>query len=60
MYKIEEISELPTGIFSSTAIKTYLFTIASGMTDDVTIRRYKKVVDKNQRKFQLNWKTKPL
>lgn len=49
MYKIEEISELPSGIFSSTAIKTYLFTIASGMTDDVTIRRYKKVIDKKSK-----------
>ncbi len=53
MYKIEEISELPTGIFSSTAIKTYLFTIASGMTDDVTIRRYKKVVDKKPKEVSI-------
>lgn len=53
MYKIEEISELPTGIFSSTAIKTYLFTIASGMTDDVTIRRYKKVVDKKSKEVSI-------
>jgi len=46
MYKIEEISELPPGTFSSTAIKTYLFSISYGTTDDVTIRRYKKVIDK--------------
>ena len=53
MYKVEEISELPSGIFSSTAIKTYLFTIASGVTDDVTIRRYKKVIDKKSKEISI-------
>jgi len=40
MYKLEEISELPGGIFASTGIKTYLFSISGGRTDDITIRRY--------------------
>jgi type I restriction-modification system DNA methylase subunit len=40
MYKLEEIAELPTGIFSSTAIKTYMFTITTGRTEDVMIKRY--------------------
>lgn len=40
MYKIEEIAELPSGIFASTAIKTYMFTITTGRTEDVMIKRY--------------------
>ncbi|MFX3636853.1 MAG: restriction endonuclease subunit S [Candidatus Pristimantibacillus sp.] len=40
MYKLEEIAELPTGIFASTAIKTYMFTITTGRTEDVMIKRY--------------------
>ena len=40
MYKLEEISELPSGIFTGTGIKTYLFSITTGQTDDVTIRKY--------------------
>ena len=40
MYKIEEISELPPGIFKNTAIKTYFLTIATGQTDDISIKRY--------------------
>lgn len=40
MYKLEEIAELPTGIFLSTAIKTYVFTITTGRTEDVMIKRY--------------------
>ncbi|PEN67162.1 restriction endonuclease subunit S [Bacillus toyonensis] len=40
MYKLEEIAELPTGIFASTAIKTYMFTITTGRTEDVMVKRY--------------------
>ncbi|MEK4272537.1 restriction endonuclease subunit S [Paenibacillus sp. FSL R7-0026] len=40
MYKLEEIAELPTGIFASTAIKTYMLTITTGRTEDVIIKRY--------------------
>ncbi|REE84551.1 N-6 DNA methylase [Paenibacillus taihuensis] len=40
MYKLEEIAELPSGIFASTAIKTYMFTITTGRTEDVMIKRY--------------------
>ena len=40
MYKLEEIAELPEGSFDGTGIKTYLFSITTGTTDDVTIRRY--------------------
>ncbi|SDF87013.1 N-6 DNA Methylase [Paenibacillus sp. cl6col] len=40
MYKLEEIAELPAGIFASTAIKTYMFTITTGRTEDVMIKRY--------------------
>lgn len=40
MYKLEEIAELPTGIFASTAIKTYMFTITTGRTEDVIIKKY--------------------
>jgi hypothetical protein len=40
MYKLEEIAELPKGTFSSTAIKTYMFTITTGRTEDVMIKKY--------------------
>lgn len=40
MYRLEEISELPVGSFDGTGIKTYLFSITTGATDDVTVRRY--------------------
>lgn len=40
MYRLEEIAELPVGSFDGTGIKTYLFSIATGTTDDVTVRRY--------------------
>lgn len=40
MYKLEEIAELPAGIFPTTAIKTYMFTITTGRTEDVIIKRY--------------------
>lgn len=53
MYKLEEISELPTGIFSSTAIKTYMFTITTGRTEDVMIKRYD-AATRNIRKNGIN------
>ncbi|MCI9072866.1 MAG: N-6 DNA methylase [Lachnospiraceae bacterium] len=40
MYKLEEIAELPAGIFAETGIKTCLFTIKTGQTDDIMIRKY--------------------
>lgn len=40
MYSLEEISELPGGVFSKTGIKTYFLRIATGHTDDVTIKKY--------------------
>lgn len=40
MYCIKEIAELPSGIFENTAVKTYLLTITTGRTDEVTIKRY--------------------
>lgn len=40
MYKLEEIAELPTGIFAETGIKTCLFAIKAGQTDDIMIRKY--------------------
>ncbi len=40
MYRLEEIAELPEGCFAGIGIKAYLFSIATGITDDVTVRRY--------------------
>ena len=40
MYALKEISELPTGIFAGTGIKTYLFNIGTGKTEDIIIRKY--------------------
>lgn len=40
MYKLEEIAELPNGIFQKTGIKTVLLVIGDGKTDDVVVRRY--------------------
>ncbi len=40
MYKIEEITELPEGLFTFSGIKTYLFAFSTGTTDDVIIKRY--------------------
>jgi hypothetical protein len=40
MYRLEEIAELPAGIFKSTAIKSYMFTITTGRTEDVMVKRY--------------------
>lgn len=53
MYKLDEIAELPAGIFSSTAIKTYMFTIKTGRTDDVIVKRYDSDT-KNIRKLGIN------
>lgn len=40
MYKLEEIAELPNGIFQKTGIKTVLLVIGDGKTEDVVVRRY--------------------
>lgn len=40
MYKLEEIAALPAGIFPTTGIKTYMFTISSGRTEDVFVKKY--------------------
>lgn len=40
MYCLEEISELPDGIFAGTGVKTHLFVISAGKTEDVTIKQY--------------------
>jgi type I restriction enzyme M protein len=49
MYKLEEIDELPDGILQNTGIKTFLLVIGSGRTDDVTIKRFEAVGQKNKR-----------
>lgn len=49
MYKLEEISELPDGIFQNTGIKTYLLVIGDGRTEDVIIRSYEAVGRKTKR-----------
>lgn len=41
MYKLLEIDELPVGLFMNTGIKTFLFTVATGRTEDVIIKRLK-------------------
>lgn len=40
MYCLEEISDLPAGIFSFTPIKGTLLVISNGTTDDVTVKQY--------------------
>lgn len=40
MYCLKEIADLPAGIFENTGVKTYLFTITTGRTDEVVIKRY--------------------
>ena len=40
MYCLEEIAELPSGIFSGTGVKTHLLFVSTGKTEDVTIKRY--------------------
>ena len=40
MYCLEEIAELPSGIFTGTGVKTHLLLISTGKTEDVAIRRY--------------------
>lgn len=49
MYKLEQIAELPDGIFQNTGIKTYLLQVATGRTEDVVIRRYAAVGRKTKR-----------
>lgn len=53
MYCVKEIADLPSGIFENTAVKTYLLTITTGRTDEVTIKRYASDTD-NPRKEGLN------
>ncbi len=40
MYRLEEIAELPNGIFQNTGIKTFLIIVGDGRTEDVIVRRY--------------------
>jgi len=40
MYCLKEISDLPSGIFDNTGVKTLLFTITTGRTDEVTIKKF--------------------
>ena len=49
MYKLEELAELPDGIFQNTGIKTFLLVIGDGRTEDVVIRRYEAVGRKTKR-----------
>ena len=49
-YKIKEICALPTGLFTPyTAIRTYLFVLSTGTTDDVVLKQYEsnKAIRKN-------------
>lgn len=39
-YCVEEISEMPSGILSSTAIKTFLFTFSSEKKGDTSVKRF--------------------
>ena len=39
-YKIESISAMPEGLLRWSAIKTYLLTITTGVTDDIAVRRF--------------------
>lgn len=50
-YTLKEIDELPTGVFTNTAIQTYLINIQNSRPtgDDVTIRRYSAGERKNRR-----------
>ena len=49
MYKLEEIAELPDGIFQNTGIKTFLIVVGDGRTEDVVVRRYDAVGRKTKR-----------
>lgn len=40
MYCLEEILELPGGIFTGTGVKTHLLVISMGKTEEVAIKRY--------------------
>lgn len=51
MYSLEEISELPSGTFSMTNIKTYLFAISTGKTEEVAIKRYDLFGSKKEDKY---------
>ena len=53
MYCIKEIADLPSGIFENTGVKTYLLTITTGRTDEVTIKRYSADTE-NPRKDGIN------
>lgn len=48
MYCLKEIAELPMGVFANSGLKTYLFTITTGRTEDVTIKRYEAPVKKKK------------
>lgn len=39
MYCLKEISDLPSGIFANIGVRTFLFTITTGRTDEVTIKK---------------------
>lgn len=41
MYKLLEIDELPVGLFMNTGIKTFLFAVTTGRTEDVIIKKLK-------------------
>jgi restriction endonuclease, S subunit len=49
MYCLKEISDLPSGIFDNTGVKTFLLNITTGRTDEVTIKRFV-FEDENARK----------
>ncbi|MCR4638245.1 restriction endonuclease subunit S [Ruminococcus sp.] len=49
MYKLEEIAELPDGIFQNTGIKTFLIVISDGRTEDVIVRSYEAAGRKTKR-----------
>lgn len=49
MYKLEQIAELPDGIFQNTGIKTCLLEVAAGRTEDVVIRKYSAAGRKTKR-----------
>jgi restriction endonuclease S subunit len=51
MYKLEEISELPSGTFSMTNIKMYLFVISAGKTEELAIKRYELLGIKKEDKY---------
>ena len=40
MYKVESISQMPEGLLDWTNIRTYVLTIGTGHTDDVSLQKY--------------------